>query len=162
MKILEIKNGACGDRNEQLLCDEGGALLVASGRCSAYPPEQADHWKVPEILVSARVPGQGVAEDRRHRRRPKTGTRVEAEYRAPMLRISRWNRWNGICRLSPALRRGSKIWVGHRALPVRRCRSSLIGLKPEQVILHNQWTGGSFGTTVSVTEYLASFPRSPI
>ena len=41
---------------------------------------------------------------------------------------------------------GMEIWVGHQSPQfVQSVAAAAIGLKPEQITFHNQWTGGSFG-----------------
>jgi isoquinoline 1-oxidoreductase beta subunit len=41
---------------------------------------------------------------------------------------------------------GMEIWVGHQSPQfVQWVAATAIGIKPEQVIFHNEWSGGSFG-----------------
>ncbi len=73
----------------------------------------------------------------------KRGKRVEAEYRAPYVAHQPLEPLNGVGIVTD---KGMEIWVGHQSPQfVQNVAANAIGLKPEQVTFHNQWTGGSFG-----------------
>src|SRR6185369_12948557 len=73
----------------------------------------------------------------------KTGTLVEAEYRAPYVAHAPLEPLSGIGIVTD---QGMEIWVGHQSpQAVQQIAANAIGMKPEQVTFHNEWMGGSFG-----------------
>ena len=141
--VLEIKNGVAVIATNSWYAMKAVEAIDCVWAPSAYPADQADHWKnleasfKPEFLgkewrkigdVDAALNGAGV---------------VEAEYRAPYVAHQPLEPLNGIAIVTD---QGMEIWVGHQTpQSVQFIAASAIGLKPEKVTFHNQWTGGSFG-----------------
>jgi isoquinoline 1-oxidoreductase beta subunit len=68
---------------------------------------------------------------------------VEAEYVFPYLAHAPMEPLNAVIELSA---NGAEIWAGSQFQTVEQgTAAAVLGLKPEQVKIHTQWAGGSFG-----------------
>jgi len=142
-KILEIKNGVAVIATNSWYAMRAVEAIDCEWAPSAYPAEQADHWKVLEASFKPEFLGKQWRNSGDVDAALKAGTLVEAEYRAPYVAHQPLEPLNGIAIVSDA---GMEIWVGHQSpQAVQSIAAAAIGLKPEQVTFHNQWTGGSFG-----------------
>ncbi|MGL9622783.1 molybdopterin-dependent oxidoreductase [Bradyrhizobium sp. U531] len=142
-KILEIKNGVAVIATNSWYAMKAVDAIVCEWAPSAYPAEQADHWKVLESSFKPEFLGKEWRKTGDIEAGLKTGTRVEAEYRAPYVAHQPLEPLNGIGLVTD---QGMEIWVGHQSPRfVQWVAATAIGLKPEQVTFHNQWSGGSFG-----------------
>lgn len=116
-----------------------------------FVPEQADHWAALEQAftdenldsewlnigdVEAEIPGASV---------------LEAEYRAPYVAHQPLEPLNAIILVEED---GVQVWTGHQ-MPrfVQQQVAAITGHDAEQVTLHNQYLGGSFGHRLEF-EYL--------
>jgi isoquinoline 1-oxidoreductase subunit beta len=141
--ILEIKNGVAVIATNSWYAMKAVDAIDCQWAPSAYPAEQADHWKVLESSFKPEFLGKEWRTIGDVQAGLKTGTLVEAEYRAPYVAHQPLEPLNGIAIVTDA---GMEIWVGHQSpQAVQSIAATAIGLKPEQVTFHNQWTGGSFG-----------------
>jgi isoquinoline 1-oxidoreductase subunit beta len=142
-KILELKNGVAVIATNSWYAMQASDAITCKWEPSAYPTEQAQHWKVLESSFRPEFLGKewrtiGDVESGLN-----SGTRVEAEYRAPYVAHQPLEPLNGIGLVTD---KGMEIWVGHQSpQAVQYVAATTIGIKPEQVTFHNQWTGGSFG-----------------
>jgi isoquinoline 1-oxidoreductase beta subunit len=142
-KILGIKNGVAVIATNSWYAMKAVDAIACEWAPSAYPAEQADHWKVLESSFKPEFLGKEWRKIGDIEAGLKTGTRVEAEYRAPYVAHQPLEPLNGIGLVTD---KGMEIWVGHQSPRfVQYVAATAIGLKPEQVTFHNQWTGGSFG-----------------
>jgi isoquinoline 1-oxidoreductase beta subunit len=142
-KILEIKNGVAVIATNSWYAMKAVEAIDCEWAPSAYPAEQADHWKVLEASFKPEFLGKEWRKIGDVEAGLKGGTLIEAEYRAPYVAHQPLEPLNGIGIVSDA---GMEIWVGHQSPQfVQSVAAAAIGLKPEQVTFHNQWTGGSFG-----------------
>jgi isoquinoline 1-oxidoreductase beta subunit len=142
-KILEIKNGVAVIATNSWYAMKAVDTIDCAWAPSIYPAEQADHWKVLEASFKPEFLGKEWRKIGDVETGLKRGTLVQAEYRAPYVAHQPLEPLNGIAVVSDA---GMEIWVGHQSpQAVQSIAATAIGLKPEQVIFHNQWTGGSFG-----------------
>ncbi|QOZ26956.1 xanthine dehydrogenase family protein molybdopterin-binding subunit [Bradyrhizobium sp. CCBAU 51753] len=142
-KILEIKNGVAVVATNSWYAMKAVAAIDCEWAPSTYPAEQADHWKVLESSFKPEFLGKEWRKIGDVETGLKAGTLVEAEYRAPYLAHAPLEPLNGIGIVTDA---GMEIWVGHQSPQfVQSVAATAIGIKPEQVTFHNQWTGGSFG-----------------
>jgi isoquinoline 1-oxidoreductase beta subunit len=142
-KILEIKNGVAVIATNSWYAMKAVDMIDCAWAPSIYPAEQADHWKVLEASFKPEFLGKEWRKIGDVETGLKVGTLVQAEYRAPYVAHQPLEPLNGIGVVSDA---GMEIWVGHQSpQAVQYVAATAIGLKPEQVIFHNQWTGGSFG-----------------
>jgi isoquinoline 1-oxidoreductase beta subunit len=142
-KILEIRNGVAVVATNSWYAMKAVAAIDCEWAPSTYPAEQADHWKVLESSFKPEFLGKEWRKIGDVETGLKDGTLVEAEYRAPYLAHAPLEPLNGVAIASDA---GLEIWVGHQSPQfVQLNAANAIGIKPEQVTFHNQWTGGSFG-----------------
>jgi isoquinoline 1-oxidoreductase beta subunit len=142
-KVLEIKNGVAVIATNSWYAMEAVEAIDCQWAPSVYPAEQADHWKILEASFKPEFLGKEWRKVGDVEAALKVGTPVEAEYRAPYVAHQPLEPLNGIGVVTDA---GMEIWVGHQSPQfVQNVAAAAIGLKPEQVTFHNQWTGGSFG-----------------
>ena len=142
-KILEIKNGVAVIATNSWYAMKAVEAIDCEWAPSAYPAEQADHWKNLESSFTPDFLGKEWRKIGDVDSGLKSGTVVEAEYRAPYVAHQPLEPLNGI-----GLFKDDKLelWVGHQSPQlVQNVAANAIGIKPGQVIFHNQWTGGSFG-----------------
>jgi isoquinoline 1-oxidoreductase beta subunit len=80
--------------------------------------------------------------------------KVEAEYVFPYLAHAPMEPLNAVIELGPD---GAEIWAGSQFQTVEQMvAAGVLGLKPEQVKIHTQWAGGSFGRRATPTaDYIA-------
>lgn len=108
-----------------------------------YPAEQEDHWKTlsesfVEDLLDRQWRNDGDVDAE-----IEAGTVVEAEYRSPYVAHAPLEPLNAIIRVTDD---SVEVWTGHQ-IPrqLQLLVSKITGHDQEQVILHNQYMGGSFG-----------------
>lgn len=79
---------------------------------------------------------------------------VEAEYVFPYLAHAPMEPLNAVIELNAD---GAEIWAGSQFQTVEQgTAAAILGLKPEQVKIHTQWAGGSFGRRATPTaDYFA-------
>ena len=143
MKILEIKNGVAVIATNSWYAMKAVDAIDCQWSASAYPAEQAEHWKVLESSFKPEFLGKEWRTIGDVEAGLKTGKLFEAEYRAPYVAHQPLEPLNGIGLVTD---KGFEIWVGHQSPQfVQNIAANAIGLKPEQVTFHNQWSGGSFG-----------------
>lgn len=142
-KILEIKNGVAVIATNSWYAMKAVEAIDCKWAPSAYPAEQAGHWKVLEASFKPDFLGKEWRKIGDIDAGLKNGKQVQAEYRAPYVAHQPLEPLNGIAIVTD---KGMEIWVGHQSpQAVQSIAAAAIGLKPEQVTFHNQWTGGSFG-----------------
>ena len=142
-KILEIKNGIAVIATNSWYAMKAVEAIDCTWAPSAYPAEQADHWKKLDASFKPQFLGKEWRKIGDIDAGLKDGTPVKAEYRAPYVAHQPLEPLNGVAIASD---KGLEIWVGHQSpQAVQSIAAAAIGIKPEQVIFHNQWVGGSFG-----------------
>ena len=142
-KILEIKNGVAVIATNSWYAMKAVEAIDCKWAPSAYPAEQADHWKKLDASFKPQFLGKEWRKIGNIDAGLKDGTQVKAEYRAPYVAHQPLEPLNGVAIASD---KGLEIWVGHQSpQAVQSIAAAAIGIKPEQVIFHNQWVGGSFG-----------------
>ena len=142
-KILEIKNGVAVIATNSWYAMKAVEAIDCKWAPSAYPAEQADHWKNLEASFKPQFLGKEWRKIGDINAGLKDGTPIKAEYRAPYVAHQPLEPLNGVAIASD---KGMEIWVGHQSpQAVQSIAAAAIGIKPEQVIFHNQWVGGSFG-----------------
>ncbi len=142
-KILKVKNGVAVVATNSWYAMRAVAAIECKWTPSKYPAEQAGHWKILEASFKPEFIGKEWRNVGDVDTALKQGKVVEAEYRAPYVAHQPLEPLNGVAVVSGD---GMEIWVGHQSpQAVQSIAAAAIGLKPEQVKFHNQWTGGSFG-----------------
>jgi len=108
-----------------------------------YPAEQADHWRAIEASFTDARRDQtwhdtGKVEDTLN-----AGGVVSAEYRSPYVAHQPLEPLNATVRVTAEK---VEVWTGHQIPRIaQQIVARITGHKPEQVILTNQFIGGSFG-----------------
>jgi isoquinoline 1-oxidoreductase beta subunit len=141
--IVEITGGVAVIADNTWRAIKAVEAIEIDWGVAPYPAEQDEHWKVVgdsftrELLdsqwrndgdVDAVIQGEGV---------------IEAEYRSPYVAHAPLEPLNAIVKVNDE---GVEVWTGHqlqRQLQV--LVAAVTGHSQEQVILHNQYMGGSFG-----------------
>ena len=142
-QILEIRNGVAAIATNSWYAMKAVDAVVCEWAPSTYPAEQDDHWKVLQSSFKPEFLGKEWRKIGDIEAGLKAGKLVEAEYRAPYVGHQPLEPLNGLGFVTD---KGFEIWVGHQSPRfVQYVAATAIGLKPEQVTFHNQWTGGSFG-----------------
>lgn len=142
-KIFEIKNGIAVIATNSWYAMQAADAVTCKWAPSTYPAEQADHWKILESSFKPEFLGKEWKKIGDIEAGLKAGKIVEAEYRAPYVAHQPLEPLNGIGLVTE---KRMEIWAGHQSPQiVQYIAATAIGLKPEQVTFHNQWSGGSFG-----------------
>jgi isoquinoline 1-oxidoreductase subunit beta len=142
-KIVEIKNGVAAIATNSWYAMKAVDAIDCEWAPSAYPAEQSDHWKALEASFKPEFLGKEWRKIGNVDAGLKDGTILQAEYRAPYVAHQPLEPLNGVGLVTDS---GMEIWVGHQSPQfVQHVAATAIGLKPEQITFHNQWTGGSFG-----------------
>jgi isoquinoline 1-oxidoreductase subunit beta len=142
-KILKLKNGVAVIATNSWYAMKAVDAIQCVWAPSTYPAEQAGHWKVLEGSFKPQFLGKEWRKIGDVEAGLKQGTLVKAEYRAPYVGHQPLEPLNGLAIVSDS---GMEIWVGHQSPQVvQSIAAAAVGLKPEQVTFHNQWSGGSFG-----------------
>ncbi|PSO31029.1 xanthine dehydrogenase family protein molybdopterin-binding subunit [Bradyrhizobium sp. MOS002] len=142
-KILKLKNGVAVIATNSWYAMKAVDAIQCVWAPSTYPAEQAGHWKVLKGSFKPQFLGKEWRKIGDVEAGLKQGTLVKAEYRAPYVGHQPLEPLNGLAIVSDS---GMEIWVGHQSpQAVQSIAAAAVGLKPEQVTFHNQWSGGSFG-----------------
>jgi isoquinoline 1-oxidoreductase subunit beta len=142
-KILKLKNGVAVIATNSWYAMKAVDAIQCVWAPSTYPAEQAGHWKVLEGSFKPQFLGKEWRKIGDVEAGLKQGTLVKAEYRAPYVGHQPLEPLNGLAIVSDS---SMEIWVGHQSpQAVQSIAAAAVGLKPEQVTFHNQWSGGSFG-----------------
>jgi len=143
-KILPITHGlAVVASNTWYAMQAANAVEYHWAAASDYPPEQAQHW----AAVAASFRPQSVDKVWRNDgdvEAALSGAQViAAEYRAPYVAHQPLEPLNAIAVVRDE---GIELWTSHQ-MPeaVQGIAAAVTGHRPEQVVFHNQWAGGSFG-----------------
>ena len=142
-KVLKITNGIAVIATNSWYAMQAADMVECQWAAGSYPPEQAEHWAA---VAAAFKPDKMDKEWRNEgdvAAALKDAGTIEAEYRAPYVAHQPLEPLNAIAVVHSD---GAEIWTGHQ-IPraVQAMTATIAGLKPEQVVFHNQWSGGSFG-----------------
>ncbi|MGF6899800.1 molybdopterin cofactor-binding domain-containing protein [Paraburkholderia sp. GAS348] len=142
--ILPINNGfAVIATNTWYAMQAADAVECKWAAATDYSPEQAQHWAAVEAAFAPNNVEKVWRNDGNVNGALQGASVIEAEYRAPYLAHQPLEPLNAIAIVRDD---GIELWTSHQ-MPdsVQAIAASVTGHKPEQVILHNQWAGGSFG-----------------
>ncbi len=110
---------------------------------SSYPAEQAEHWATIEASFNEEYLDNEWRSDGDAEAAFANGADVEAEYRSPYVAHAPLEPLNAIVLVTDD---GAEVWTGHqfpRQLQVEV--GKVTGHDADKIVLHNQYTGGSFG-----------------
>ncbi|MFO7921758.1 MAG: molybdopterin cofactor-binding domain-containing protein [Nioella sp.] len=140
--IVEVTDGVAAIADNTWRAFEAVNAVECNWAAGPYPEEQADHW----AAVAASFTEERLDKEWRHDGdvpAALSGEAIEAEYRAPYLAHQPLEPLNAIVRVTEG---GVEVWTGHQ-MPrfLQQVVAGVTGHEPDQVTLHNQYTGGSFG-----------------
>ena len=141
--IVPVTNGVAVVANNTWRAFAAADMIDFDWGAAPYPAEQADHWAALEASFG---------EDQLDREWRNDGDAVatldgadtlEAEYRSPYVAHAPLEPLNAIIKVTDA---AVEVWTGHQfPRQTQVIVAGITGHDPEQVIFHNQQSGGSFG-----------------
>ena len=166
---------------EQVLDITGGVAVIASNTWYAiqaanaievdwgaapYPAEQAEHWAAVEQSFDAATLDSEWTNIGDAEAEIEGGTVIEAEYRAPYVAHQPLEPLNAIVLTHED---SIEVWTGHQ-MPrfLQDAVAAVTDYSSDQVILHNQYAGGSFGHRLELehvkqaAEIAVQMPGTPI
>ena len=142
-KVVEVTNGVA------VIADNTWRAITAANEIelelapAAYPAEQEDHWKAiaasfTEERLDAEWRNDGAVEDALAQ-----GDAISAEYRAPYVAHQPMQPLGAVIKVTDDV---VEVWTGHQ-IPrfLQQQVAQITGHEADQVILYNQYSGGSFG-----------------
>jgi isoquinoline 1-oxidoreductase beta subunit len=164
-EVVEVTNGVAVVADNTWRAFQAVNAVDCDWGPAPYPAEQADHWA--EVAAS-------FTEDRLDREwradgdveAALSGDVIEADYRAPYVAHQPLEPLNAIVRVTEA---GAEVWTGHQ-MPrfLQQQVAAITGHEADQVTLHNQFSGGSFGHRLEfehvrlATEIALQMPGVPV
>jgi isoquinoline 1-oxidoreductase beta subunit len=165
LKVVPVSGGAAVIATNTWYAMEAAKTVRCTFAEAAYPADQAAHW----AAVEAAFTPETLDCEWRNDGDIDTAlgeTPFEAEYRAPYVAHQPLEPLNAIARVTG---QGVEIW-GASQMPrfLQQVVAPIAGLKPEQVVLHNQYAGGSFGHRLEfenfryAVEIATQMPGTPV
>lgn len=164
-KIVPVSNGVAVIADNTWRAFQAANAIVCDWGAAPYPAEQADHWRaVAESFVPDRL-------DKEWRNDGDVeaaldGNAIAAEYRAPYLAHAPLEPLSAVAKVTPER---VDIWVSTQAPRFAQEKvAKIAGVSVENVFLHNQYSGGSFGHRLEnehvtlVAEVARQMPGVPI
>lgn len=142
-KIVPVTNGVAVLADNTWRAFQAVKAIQCDWGPAPYPAEMKDHW----AAVAASFTPERLDKEWRHDGKVDEalaqGKLIEAEYRAPYLAHQPMEPLNAIVKVGAD---GVDVWVAHQ-MPrfVLQKVAAVTGHTPEQVRLHQQYAGGSFG-----------------
>ena len=142
-RVVEVTNGVAVIADNSWRAMKAMNAIEFDWGPAPYPPEQAEHWKALEdSFVEDRLDSQW-RDDGDTEGTLADAEVFEAEYRSPYVAHAPMEPLNAVILVNDD---EVEIWTGHQ-IPrqVQVEVANITGHEQEQVILHNQFVGGSFG-----------------
>lgn len=141
--VLPVTNGFAVIADNTWRAMQGALALDIEWAPAPYPAEQDDHWAevaasfVPERLDAEwRTDGDVDAAF-------ENADVIKAEYRAPYVAHQPLEPLSAVIRADVD---GAEVWAGHQVPRFVQMKvATIVGCDAENVVFHNQMTGGSFG-----------------
>lgn len=142
IKVLPVTNGAAVVAENTWYAFQAVDAISFDWGAAPYPAEQADHWlAVADSFTEERL--DKVWREDGDPDAALSGDVVEAEYRAPYLAHAPLEPLNAVVKVTEE---GVDIWVSHQIPRIAQQQvAAITGHETEQVKLHGQYAGGSFG-----------------
>lgn len=164
-KIVPVTNGVAVIADNTWRAFQAANAIRIDWGPAPYPAEQAEHWRaVSDSFIPERLDKEWRNDG--HVESALGASAVTAEYRAPYLAHAPMEPLSAIARFSPER---VDIWVGTQVPRFAQEKVARIaGVGVEQVHLHNQYCGGSFGHRLEfenitlVAEIARQMPGVPI
>ena len=140
-KVVEITGGVAVIASNTWYAIQAIREIAFEWESAPYPAEQDAHWEA----VAAAFSEDALDSEWRNEGDVDAaeGTAVEAEYRSPYVAHAPLEPLNAIVKVTDEL---VEVWTGHQ-MPrmLQDAVAGVTGHDSDQVILHNQFMGGSFG-----------------
>ncbi|MCB1608120.1 MAG: xanthine dehydrogenase family protein molybdopterin-binding subunit [Xanthomonadales bacterium] len=143
-RVLELSNGIAVIADNTWNAIQAARAVEIEWGPAPYHPEMAEHWReLGESFVEARLDKEWRNDGDIAAALGGTGDVLELEYRAPYLAHAPLEPISAVVQVSE---QRVDLWVSHQ-IPrfAQDLVSRMTGLPVEQVHLHNQYCGGSFG-----------------
>lgn len=142
-KIMEITGGVAVVANNTWRAFQAAEAIEFDWGAAAYPAEQSDHWKAIEASFTDDNLDSQWRNDGDVDIALAEGRVIEAEYRSPYVAHAPLEPLNAIVLVEDS---GVQVWTGHQfPRQLQLLVAGITGHEQEQVTLHNQYMGGSFG-----------------
>ncbi len=142
-QIVEITNGIAVIADNSWRAFQALEEVEYDWAEAPYPAEQEDHWKAVEASFTEERLDSVWRNEGDAEASTAEGDIFEAEYRSPYVAHAPLEPLNAIVRVTDE---GVEVWTGHQIQrQIQVLVSQITGHSPEQVVLHNQFIGGSFG-----------------
>ncbi|WP_370401996.1 xanthine dehydrogenase family protein molybdopterin-binding subunit [Sulfitobacter sp. JB4-11] len=141
--VLPVTHGFAVIADNTWRAMQGALALDIDWEPAPYPAEQDAHWaEVAASFVPERLDAEWRA-DGDVEAALEGATLVEAEYRAPYVAHQPLEPLSAVIRADDT---GAEVWAGHQVPRFVQSKvAAIVGCAAEDVIFHNQMTGGSFG-----------------
>lgn len=149
LDVVEITDGIAVLADNTWRAFQAAQAIRAEWAPAAYPAEQEAHWtEVAESLENADRRNLTWRDDGDVAAALAGGAPIEAEYRAPYVAHQPLEPLNAIVRVTDDR---VEVWTAHQ-MPrvVQAAVAGITGHDPDQVVFHNQHSGGSFGHRLEV------------
>jgi len=140
--VVEVTNGLAVLADNTWRAMQAMQAIEFDWAAAPYPPEQDGHWTALEASFTEEA-RDNTWVDNGDVETALTGDLIEAEYRSPYVAHAPLEPLNAIVLVEDA---HVTVWTGHqfpRQLQVEVAK--ITGHDADQVVLHNQYIGGSFG-----------------
>ncbi len=141
--VLPVTNGFAVIADNTWRAMQGALALDIEWAPAAYPAEQDDHWaEVGASFVPERLDAEWRADGDVDAALDGADA-IQAEYRAPYVAHQPLEPLSAIVRADA---NGAEVWAGHQVPRFVQMKvAAIVGCASEDVVFHNQMTGGSFG-----------------
>ncbi len=141
--IVEVTNGVAVEADNTWRAVQAMNTIDFDWGPAPYPAEQADHWATLEDSFVENRLDRAWRDDGDAEAALGSGDVIEAEYRSPYVAHAPMEPLNAVVLVSEDQ---VEVWTGHQ-IPrqVQIEVAKITGHDAQQVILHNQYIGGSFG-----------------
>jgi len=143
VQILPLTHGIAAVADNSWRAMQAAQAVVCDWAEASYPAEQADHWQqVADSFTEERL-DKVWRDDGDVEQAINEAVVHEAEYRAPYVAHQPLEPLNAVIRVTD---QRADIWVAHQMPRFAQQKvADITGLEVDQVFLHNQYAGGSFG-----------------
>ena len=142
-RVVEVTGGVAVVASNTWYAIEAARAVDCVWAEAGYPAEQAEHWAVLEQSFVPERLDREWRSDGDIEAAMQAGAAVEAEYRMPYVAHQPLEPMNAIVRVTEDQ---VEVWSGHQ-MPrfLQQQVAGVTGHDADQVVLHNQYMGGSFG-----------------
>ncbi|MGJ8546880.1 MAG: molybdopterin cofactor-binding domain-containing protein [Sulfitobacter sp.] len=141
--VLEVSGGICVVADNTWRAFQGAQAVSCDWGEGPYPPEQADHWAAIEASFTKAHLDKAWRRDGNAETALAQAEAVVAQYRAPYAAHQPLEPLSVVMLVT---QEAAHVWTSHQVPRFAQDRvAEITGLPVENVHLHNQFAGGSFG-----------------